>query len=161
MLCLPGKSVHFYVISRKWRTNNREIPVAIKEWKRQVVSRKEIIYLNREIEIQRKLDHLNCIKLYGTSKTPQGYPVLVMELAECSLTDLTTKRVLRNRAHPANPIKQLSNEEKLRIIKEIAEGIKYIHSQGFIHRDLKVCICSIISCVVGKYSDEGRSSQDC
>ena len=140
MLCLPGKLGNFYVISRKWKNNNREIPVAIKEWKRQVVSRREIIYLNREIEIQRKLDHPNCIKLYGTSKTPRGYPVLVMELAECSLTDLTTRRVRRNIAHPENKIEQLSNEERLNIIKEIAEGIKYIHSQGFIHRDLKVCI---------------------
>ena len=96
------------------------------------------LYLQREIEVQRQLDHINCIKLYGTSKTPRGYPVLVMELAECSLADLTTKRNKNNRLHPDNQIEKLSDEDKLRIIKEIADGIAYIHSKGFIHRDLKV-----------------------
>ena len=125
-------------IHRKWKNDNKLIPVAIKEWKRAVVSRREIICLQREIEVQRQLEHPNCIKLYGTSKTPRGYPVLVMELADYGLDDLTTKRTRNNRLHPDNQIEKVSDEDKLRIIKEIADGIAYLHSKGFVHRDLKV-----------------------
>ena len=61
-----------------------------------------------------------------------------MELADYSLADLTTKRDRYNSNHPDNQIEKLSDEDKLRIIKEIADGVAYLHSKGFIHRNLRV-----------------------
>ena len=38
-------------------------------------------YVDREISIQKMLDHPNCLKLYGTSLSDTNQVVLVMELA--------------------------------------------------------------------------------
>ena len=114
----------------------------MKEWTASLGSY-ETTALKREIDIQRSLNHPNCLKLYGLSKTPTGKPVLVMELADCSLTDLTTKRERNNIRHPETQIPQLSNQEKCRIIREIAEGLTYVHSRGYVHRDIKVSLHSI------------------
>ena len=118
----------------------RNIPVAVKIWKSSVKGEEEK-YLDREIDIQKRLDHPNCLKLFGVTTSPQGYPVMVTELADCTLTSLTTKRKETQR--------KLSNEEKWRCILEIAEGIEYIHSLGFIHRDIKVMSTSAVLSVVG------------
>lgn len=109
-------------------------PVAIKEWKTQP-STYERVALEREIQIQHSLNHPNCVALYGTSKTPTNEPVLVLELADGALTDYTTK----------NTKPRLTNQEKCRIIREIAEGLEYIHSLGYIHRDIKVSEAELLS----------------
>lgn len=64
------------------------------------------------------------------STTPDGRPVLVMELADGNIADYTTER--REKQLP-----ELSNAEKHRIILEIAKGIAYMHSKGLVHRDIK------------------------
>ena len=66
----------------------------------------------------------------GVTEDPKGYPVLVTELADCSLTKLVTQR------SPQKP--RLSAREKYSFILEIAQGIAYIHSCGYVHRDIKV-----------------------
>ena len=43
--------------------------------------------MQREIDIQKSLNHPNCLQLYGMSKTDDGKPVLVMELADGCLAD--------------------------------------------------------------------------
>ena len=63
----------------------------MKVWKRHLLQ-DDIVYFKREIEIQSKLNHPNCLKLYGITTNPEGFPVLVTELADCSLTQLTTRR---------------------------------------------------------------------
>ncbi|CBK21498.2 uncharacterized protein [Blastocystis hominis] len=107
--------------------NNEE--VAVKVWKQQL-SQSDKVYFDREVDIQKRLDHPNCLKLYGVTTSPQGYPVLITELADCSLTKLTTQR------SPQLP--PLSAQEKYNFILEIARGIAYIHSCGFVHRDIKL-----------------------
>ena len=101
--------------------------MAMKEWTKKP-GEYERNAMQREIDIQRALNHPNCLQLYGMSKTDDGKPVLVMELADGCLTDYTTKQ--------KKP--RLSKAEKCRIILEIAEGLEYIHSKGCIHRDIKL-----------------------
>lgn len=73
------------------------------------------------------------------SENAKGYPVLVMELADCSLTDLTTKPYYEYCKQPVGEYQpKLNFEQKCQIIREIAEGLEYIHSLRYTHRDLKV-----------------------
>ena len=115
----------------------------MKEWT-DALGNYEATALKREIEIQRSLNHPNCLRLFGLSQTPTGKPVLVMELADCILTDLTTKRERNNKRHPEKQIPKLSNQEKYRIIREIAEGLTYVHSRGYVHRDIKVFLHNLL-----------------
>lgn len=101
----------------------------MKVW-RQPLSQSDKVYFDREVEVQKRLDHPSCLKLYGVTEDPKGYPVLVTELADCSLTKLVTQR------SPQKP--RLSAREKYSFILEIAQGIAYIHSCGYVHRDIKV-----------------------
>lgn len=98
-------------------------------WK-QPLSQTDQVYFDREVDIQKRLDHPNCLKLYGTTFNPKGYPVLVTELADCSLTKLVTQRPSETRP--------LSAQQKYNFILDIARGIAYIHSCGYVHRDIKV-----------------------
>lgn len=82
------------------------------------------------MNIQKCIHHPNCVELYGMSSTPDGKPVLVMDLCDGNLADYTTDR--REKGYP-----ELSNSEKRRIILEIAKGIAYMHSKGLVHRDIK------------------------
>ena len=94
-------------------------------------------YYEREVHIQHYISHNNAIQLYGLSKTPEGRPVLIMELADYSLYDLIFKRDELNSMR-RNPIMKPTLTEKVRMIKEIADFLVYFHSKQYIHRDLKV-----------------------
>lgn len=124
--CVQGVGGLFFAMIDSIYNNEQ---VAVKVWK-QILSANDLVYFNREVNIQKRLDHPNCLKLYGVTTNPQGYPVLVTELAETSLTKLTTGRDPR--------IPKLTAEQKYNFILEIADGIRYLHSLGYVHRDIKV-----------------------
>ncbi|OHT05946.1 hypothetical protein TRFO_26160 [Tritrichomonas foetus] len=77
----------------------------------------------KEYEIMTNICHPNIIKshgiCYGDSKNP---PSILLEYCSHTLKTYITK---------------LSEEEIEQIIKEIIEGMSYIHQCGIIHRDLK------------------------
>lgn len=74
------------------------------------------------------LDHPNCIKLIGTYEDNNGYYILTELLnsdksLECELNKF------ENPQFGYNVVRQ--------IMKSLLEGIKYVHSLGIMHRDLK------------------------
>ena len=79
----------------------------------------------REIEIAARLQHPHILPLYD-SGSAGGLLYYVMPLVEGeSLRDRLDRE------------KQLSQEEAVRIITEVASALSYAHSHGVVHRDIK------------------------
>ncbi|MBI5417594.1 protein kinase [Candidatus Poribacteria bacterium] len=83
------------------------------------------IRFKKEVEIVRKFNHLNIVKLEKIGEYKNN-PYIVMELLEGeSLHEILKKG------------KKFSFMESVHIIKQLAGVLGYVHSCGIIHRDLK------------------------
>ena len=87
---------------------------------------------SREMELMRKLHSDYIVEYYGTSVI-EGRLGIVMEFMPLgSLEGLMSKKVL-------------SSELKIRYVREICYGMKYLHSMNIIHRDLKLTNVLVVS----------------
>lgn len=83
----------------------------------------------RELRSYRRFAHENIIRYEGTTKGSYGeQPLVVIEYARGGSLSQALGRI-----HGA----QLSEPTFLRVLKHIARGLAYLHSQGYIHGDLK------------------------
>ena len=100
--------------------------VAIKILKKKKIIRKEDIErIEREINILKKLDHINVIKIYKINEDEEKY-YIVMEF--CENGELFHYIVERQR---------LNEEEASFFFYQLINGLEYIHSENIVHRDLK------------------------
>jgi serine/threonine protein kinase len=82
--------------------------------------------LERECSIISKFRHPNIVQFLGMTRDPDTmFPVLLMELMERSLTVLLEESV-----------EPLPYSKQIDICHDIALAITYLHSAGFIHRDI-------------------------
>ena len=80
--------------------------------------------ITREIDVMRKLDHPNIIKLYDVIYNSN---TIYIVLEYCKNGDFT--HFLKKRA--------LKEKHACRFLREMAEGLKYLRNHNIIHRDLK------------------------
>ncbi|XP_023228649.1 serine/threonine-protein kinase PLK2-like [Centruroides sculpturatus] len=80
----------------------------------------------REIDLHRKLLHKNVVQFHHFFEDKENVYII---LEYCSRKSLV--HVLKNR-------KVLTEPEVRYYMQQLAEGVQYIHSQGVIHRDLKL-----------------------
>jgi len=86
--------------------------------------------LKREVQIQTVMNHKNVLKLKYVRENI-NFIFLVMDLMEGgSLKDLIIKRYKKNSVF-------FTDQECSLIIKNILEGLGYLHSFNIIHRDIK------------------------
>jgi len=81
--------------------------------------------LGREIEIMKKIDHANVLKLQEVYET-EDVIALVMELVNGG--ELFYKIVEKG---------NYSEKDAVRIVRQMMKGVEYLHGQGIAHRDLK------------------------
>jgi hypothetical protein len=79
----------------------------------------------REARLTAKLDHPNIVPIYDVGRDA-GRPFIVMKL----LVGDTLAGVLRQKGG-------FTSDETLKLMKQLAAGLDYIHAKGFIHRDIK------------------------
>ena len=100
--------------------------VAVKVIERRNLDSEEAMYVQNEIQILSELDHPNVVKMIEFSETKDEI-FIVMELMKGGeLFD----RIIQK--------EQFTEEEAAEIIRVIADTIRYCHSLGVSHRDLKV-----------------------
>ena len=101
-------------------------PVALKILKVDAVHPQLVETFKREIQTLAKVsDHPNIVTFYRPLTTPDGRPVLVLELCRESLAD---------RLRRGGP---LGARDVIRIGVKIAGALKTAHRAGFLHRDMK------------------------
>ena len=74
------------------------------------------------------LKHDRIVKLLGTFWDKSLGPLLVMEVLDQNLEEF-----LRNHSKPGS----LPLMQQLEMVKELTEGLRYLHSHNIVHRDLK------------------------
>lgn len=101
--------------------------VAVKLLKENVASSyvEDIIRFKKEIEIVSKFDHPNIVKVYDCGEY-NGTLYLVMEQLSGE-----------NLALALHKGKSFPESTVIKIIKQLAEALKYVHHHGVIHRDIK------------------------
>lgn len=122
----PIKNGGFAEVSLAQNVLNNKKLVAIKKTNVQKFSTEELFNLSREGRLISNLDHKNIIKIYNFY-TYDHYLFNIMEYARGGeLSQLICNK---------SPIP----EERIKnIFTQIFEAVKYIHSKGIIHRDLKI-----------------------
>ncbi|KAI6206108.1 hypothetical protein M3Y94_00868900 [Aphelenchoides besseyi] len=149
---------NFCVVYRgKLRRNGDQINVAVKVCKHTIEERKtqeEIdqedkarLALIQEGQLMRSVRHANVIKFYGIAF--DTLPVkIVMELC-CGGSVEKLLHLFTD---------QISVPERVKIAREAAKGLEYLHSKDIVHRDLAVRNILISSQGVSKLADFGLSA---
>ena len=113
------------------KSNNPKL-YAIKKINTSVLKSKNVIkYLDNETNIMKQLDHENIIKLHESLKTIHNIYLVMDHINGGSLSDFLSQYKLKEGiAFPQKIIQHF--------VKQIVQGLIYIHSKNIIHRDLKL-----------------------
>jgi serine/threonine-protein kinase len=100
--------------------------VAVKMLAPNLINDAEVVErFEREARLTAGLDHPNIIPVYDVGRH-EARPFIVMKLLQGD----TLAGVLRQKGG-------FTSDETLRLMKQLAAGLDYIHEKGFIHRDIK------------------------
>ena len=91
---------------------------------KQIDGNKHPKVLTQDLDILMKLDHPNVMRILDVEKTEK---IVWMMMPFCDLGDLNEFYKTRDVSHVTS----------VNIMKEIAAGMKYLHKQDIIHRDIK------------------------
>jgi len=114
----------FSVVKRA-KTKKAGIEFAIKFIEKKFVDKQDLVLLGREIDIMKQVNHKNVLALKEIYETPNQLS-LVMELVTGG--ELFFKIVDSG---------GYSEKDASKIVRQIVEGVRYLHSKGIAHRDLK------------------------
>lgn len=120
----------------------------------------EIMELTKEIEILSKLDHENIVRYYTSCKLKDCDDVFGKEDVYFCIQMQYCKKTLRT--FNDNFISAQETEKQrllLKIFKQILDGLKYIHDNGIMHRDLNPNNIFLTESEIIKIGDFGSSRQ--
>ncbi|MBI3181445.1 MAG: protein kinase [Myxococcales bacterium] len=101
-------------------------PVAVKILSSSLLNDPEVVArFEREAKVTAGLDHPNIVPVHAVGRH-ESRPFMVMKKLEGE----TLSSVLRQKGG-------LTLDETLALMRQLASGLDYIHSKGFVHRDIK------------------------
>jgi serine/threonine protein kinase len=113
----------------------------------------------KELELQAALRHPNCVSVYAVCSEPHDFFIVMEWMHGGSLSaqlaktrdDLTRKSVSASTT-------SLSVRSRLSIARNVCDGLQYMHSQKFVHGDLKTLNVLLSKDKVAKLCDFGLST---
>jgi len=118
-----GRGAFSVVKKAKQKRTGTEYAIKFIETKH--VDKQDLMLLGREIDIMKKVDHPNVLKLEEVYETDEII-ALVMELVNGG--ELFYKIVEKG---------NYSEKEAAKIVRQMIKGVEYLHGKGIAHRDLK------------------------
>jgi len=114
-----------FSVVKNGRHNQTGEKVAIKFIEKKFVDKQDLMLLAREIDIMKKVHHPNILRLIEVFETEEVI-ALVMELVNGG--ELFYKIVEKG---------NYSEEDAAKIVRQMIQGVEYLHEKGIAHRDLK------------------------
>ncbi|KAK6589771.1 calmodulin-domain kinase 1 [Cryptosporidium xiaoi] len=121
--CMLGKGSFGEVLKCKDRVTNNEY--AVKVISKASAKNKDTSAILREVELLKKLDHPNIMKLFEILEDSTSFYIVGELYTGGELFDEIIKR------------KRFSEQDAARIISQVFSGITYMHKNNVVHRDLK------------------------
>jgi serine/threonine/tyrosine protein kinase RAD53 len=92
------------------------------------VTRKDVQKFKDECDRLNELNHDNIVRHIATLIDESSFPILVMELMDCSLKNYLYKEASNGKELPIN--------YQFNLCIDICKGLTYLRERGFVHRDL-------------------------
>ena len=103
---------------------NEKMAIKILE-KNKIKSSRDYNRINREINILKKINHLNVVKVFEIKEDLDKYYIIMEYCEKGELFDLILSK------------RKLSEEESAYYFYQLVNGLEYIHLNNIMHRDLK------------------------
>ncbi|EGD78120.1 TKL protein kinase [Salpingoeca rosetta] len=158
------------VFKAEWDT----VMVAVKVLQQAVMAFDEstVLEFEKEVEFLQRTRHPHVVRFFGAGTDPNGSPFLVLEFVTMgSLKDLLGKDMegvlmeVRNKKIEESSSGGVSDDVnsvwdlKLRLLRDVASGMAFIHSLDQMHRDLKSGNVLVSSSLRAKITDFGSIRQ--
>lgn len=124
---VTGTMAHFFV-AKDHEHDDRLVGVKVLDLEKMKLFEDRFKGLGKpsEGEIAMSMKHPNIVETYEVGISTKGQPVIVMEyIAGPSMQNIVTKK----QEHHVQG-------KRMMLIREMAEALKYVHAQGYIHRDI-------------------------
>lgn len=144
LINIIGRGAYAVVHQVKYLKTNEFF--AIKQLK--IENEDKIKYLMEEIELMTILNHENIVNFYGYLRVEDNLNIV---LEYCSNGSLRNKFKVDKNGLPENEIRVY--------VKQILQGLKYVHEQGLIHRDVKAANILLDSNHIVKLADFGVATR--
>jgi len=99
--------------------------VAVKVIDKKTCPQDDLIFLEREVDIVRDLDHPNIVRTYDVFETKSEIYIVLEYMPGGMLYDVIAM------------YGQFTEKDAADVMREMLEGLKYLHSRGIVHRDIK------------------------
>ena len=119
-----GKGTFSYVKLAVDNNTGKELAIKILE-KNRVKNKRDSQRIEREINLVKKISHLNIVKVFDVKEDNEKYYILMEYCENGELFNLILQK------------HKLSEDEAAYYYYQIINGLEYIQSQNIIHRDLK------------------------